>query len=176
MSKYVVVSCTEREIIYLGQTDNYQEAFEMMVSDFVRFHFSNSSAEKILSAFGLIGLNEKHEEKEVVDIILNRFNNGENVYTDSEWWVEAFSCWSNVVSDENYDCKILETDKDTPTVTSFSAVGLSKEEKPFFIGSDTGFGIFCNTWDEFVKYLHSEYLSRVEDGETQFNVHIEQTA
>lgn len=49
----------------------------------------------------------------------------------------------------------------------------SKENMTFFIGEECASGISCNTWEEFVEYLHDAYLDRMEKGETQFNVTIE---
>lgn len=49
----------------------------------------------------------------------------------------------------------------------------SKESMTFFIGEKCASGIWCNTWEEFVEYLRDAYLDRMEKGETQFNVTIE---
>lgn len=49
----------------------------------------------------------------------------------------------------------------------------SKENMTFFIGEECASGIWCNTWEEFVEYLHDAYLERMEKGKTQFNVTIE---
>lgn len=48
-----------------------------------------------------------------------------------------------------------------------------KESMTFFIGEECASGISCDTWEEFVEHLHDAYLERMEKGETQFNVTIE---